>query len=81
MKELAKVGVGGDGGHAALLVESGMLKLELSYPVAKVLAPLKEKVVGKLKEFLPDWGDALLDKGWDDLVKSVSDVPEEKAAE
>lgn len=73
MKELLKVGLGADGGSAALQVEGGMLKLELSYPVAKLLEPLKSKVVGKLKEFLPDWGDAMLDKGWDDLVKSLEE--------
>lgn len=72
-KKLFEAGVGGDGGMAAAEVEDGMLKLSLSYPIAKVLEPLKEKFVGKLKSFLPDWADVMLDGAWNDLVKSVEE--------
>lgn len=76
MKELLNVGVGGDGGKLAVQVEGGMLKLELGYPVAKLLEPLKVKVLDKLKALIPgNWEDAILDKGWADLVASVSEEP------
>lgn len=77
MKELLNVPVGGDGGKFSVQVEGGQLKLEIGYPVAKLLEPIKEKVLDKIKALIPgNWEDSILDKGWAELVASVS---EEKA--
>lgn len=68
-KVLVKEKLGGDGGQVALVVENGDLQLMVSYPVIKVLEPIKTKVVDKLKALIPgDKYDFVVDSGWEALL-------------
>lgn len=76
MKELISKPIGADGGVASIAIDAGMLELKVGYPVAKIVEPLKSKIVDKLKAFIPGtWDDVLIDKAWAELVAELSDAP------
>lgn len=79
-KVLVKEKLGGDGGQVALVVENGELQLMVSYPVVKVLQPIKDKVVDKLKAIIPgDKYDFVVDKGWEALLDVFGMAKKEEA--
>jgi hypothetical protein len=80
-KQIVSIPVGHDGGKVGLDIDNGMVELKVSYPVAKIVEPLKTKVVDKLKSFIPGtWDDALIDKAWAELIAELSDAPAPVAA-
>ena len=74
MKELLSGNLGADGGKYALQIEGGSLVAQVGYPVEKILQPLKEKLVDRLKNLIPgDWDDAIIDKAWQEAVDFLSE--------
>lgn len=72
MKELISHGIGD--GKVALVVDSGDLAIKLSIPLAKVMDPLKSKVLDKVKLAIPGQiDDMILDMVWAKLVEAVSE--------
>ena len=66
--------VGGDGAAYALKSEGGALKAEISFPLAKLLEPIKKNFVDKMKAVIPgSWDDALIDQAWNEAVKFLSE--------
>jgi len=62
-----EIGADGGQGHAALVVEDGMLKIkgEAGYPVQKIVAPLAllvDKFLDKVEQLLPGDQKALAEK-------------------
>ncbi len=70
MKTLIERPVGGDGGKVGLYVEEGNLVQKASYPVDKLVQPLKvalEPLKAKLEALIPgDWENPLIDKAFDE---------------
>lgn len=76
MKEIFSVPLGGDGGKLQLDVASGNLELKATFPVAKILEPLKVNFVDKLKASIPGpYDDMIIDKLWEAAVAELSEVP------
>lgn len=65
MKTIIKEKIGGDGAEAALVVEAGMLRAQVSYPIAPlvdaVVKPV-DKLKEELKKLIPgNWDDPIID--------------------
>lgn len=64
-KELVKKEFGGDGASASLLLGDGNLKLQVAYPVAKVIEPVTKAIdaaIDKAETAIPgDWDKAILE--------------------
>jgi len=73
-KVLFKQPVGGDGGEVSAGVESKNLFIKVSYPVEKIVQPIKEKFIDKLKTAIPgSWDDMLIDAAWASALREVQE--------
>lgn len=75
MKQLLEQELGKHG-KLTLVVEEGQLKakIEGSYPMMDLLAPVKTKFVDKLKGLIPgEWDDKLIDDAWAKAVASLTE--------
>lgn len=69
-KEIIAHSIGGDGGTAALGIDGDKFAVEIKYPIAKVLEPVKAAFVDKLKALIPGtWDDVLIDGAWAEAMK------------
>lgn len=72
MKQLLSQPFGGDGGTITVTSDGGNLNVVVSYPLAKLLGPVKADVVDKLKTLLPGtWEAPLIDAAWDAIVAAI----------
>lgn len=73
MRELLKGALGDDGSYGVLLAD-GELQIKAGYKLEAILAPLKSKVIDKIKAAIPgDLDDQLLDKLWAELLKAIAE--------
>ncbi len=71
-KELFNHAIGGDGGKMAVGIDGDAFELNVTYPIEKVLAPVKAAFVDKLKAMIPGtWDDALIDSAWAEAMKLI----------
>lgn len=72
--------VDGEIGHSGVKydvgTENGMLKVQLEYPIVKILEPIKANFVDKLKKLIPgSWDDLLIDEAWAEAVALAGGAP------
>jgi hypothetical protein len=73
MKELLKGEIGQEGMYG-LKIEDGMIKAEVGYKLEVLLAPLKDKVIDKIKTAIPgELDDMVLDRAWAALMEAVAE--------